>query len=166
VDHWITGARVVSVAAGAGQPRALSRRQLCYGYRRSSIAATDVVVAADFALEPGEAETGRETIREIVRWRREHQPGGQNAGSVFTNPPDTSAGWLIDAAGLRGRRWRSATVSPKHANFIQADSGGSADDVRALIEQVRTEVERRHGITLVPEVRMIGFPNSQLLVES
>jgi UDP-N-acetylmuramate dehydrogenase len=166
IDHCITEARVVGVGGGPGQPETRSRRQLCYGYRRSSIGVTDVVVAAEFALEPGDPETGRETIREIVRWRREHQPGGQNAGSVFTNPPDSSAGWLIDAAGLKGRRWRSATVSPKHANFIQADSGGSADDVRALIEQVQAEVELHHGIALVPEVRMIGFHNHQPMVES
>ena len=95
---------------------------------------------------------GGPTIRDIVRWRREHQPGGQNAGSVFTNPPGeppaNSAGWLIDTAGCKGRRWGSAMVSPKHANFIQADDNGSADDVRALLEVVRAEVARVHGVDL------------------
>ena len=108
----------------------------------------------------------RRTFRQIVRWRREHQPGGQNAGSVFTNPPDDSAGRLIDAAGLKGRRRRTAMVSPKHANFIQADPGGSSDDVKELIDQVQAEVCRSHGVLLSPEVRMIGFsPNSQIEVE-
>jgi UDP-N-acetylmuramate dehydrogenase len=110
----------------------------------------------------GDREAGRATIRDIVRWRREHQPGGQNAGSVFTNPagqpPANSAGWLIETAGCKGRRWGSAMVSPKHANFIQADSGGSADDVRALLEAVRAEVARVHGLTLKTEVRLVGFP--------
>ena len=97
-----------------------------------------------------------------MRWRREHQPGGQNAGSVFTNPPSeppaNSAGWLIDTAGCKGRRWGSAMVSPKHANFIQADDDGSADDVRALLEVVRVEVSRAHGVDLTTEVRLVGFP--------
>ncbi len=112
----------------------------------------DVVVEAELACRPATVTPGRATIRDIVRWRREHQPGGQNAGSVFTNPPGeppaNSAGWLIDTAGCKGRRRGSAMVSPKHANFIQADDGGSADDVRALIEVVRAEVGRAHGVDL------------------
>ena len=48
-------------------------------------------------------------------------------------------------------------VSLKHANFIQADPGGSADDVYELIKQVRAEVEAAHGVTLVPEVHLVGF---------
>ena len=64
-----------------------------------------------------------------MAWRRANQPGGQNAGSVFTNPPGDSAGRLIDAAGCKGLRVGTAAVSTKHANFFQADAGGSADDV-------------------------------------
>ena len=67
---------------------------------------------------------GAATIAEIVRWRRANQPGGRNAGSVFTNPPGDSAGRLIDACGLKGFRIGTAEVSTKHANFIQADPGG------------------------------------------
>ena len=92
-----------------------------------------------------------------MRWRRENQPGGSNAGSVFTNPPGDSAGRLIDAAGLKGHRVGSAHVSPKHANFFQADEGGSADDVLALIEEVQRLVEERMGVRLEPELRLVGF---------
>lgn len=141
-----------------GRARLLQPVDLDYRYRHSSVAATDVVVEAEFALEQGDPVAGRETIREIVRWRRQHQPGGQNAGSVFTNPPGDSAGRLIEAAGLKGHRLGSATVSAKHANFIQADAGGSADDVFALIRFVRSEVRSRLGVDLHPEVRLIGFP--------
>ena len=57
-------------------------------------------------------------------------------------------------------------VSPKHANFIQADPGGSSDDVKVLIDQVQAEVCRFHGTLLSPEVRMIGFsPNPQSEIE-
>jgi UDP-N-acetylmuramate dehydrogenase len=155
--HTLASCTVADLDSG-GEKRDMNVADLAYGYRRSAVTAAQVVVGAEFALSSGDVETGRETIREIVRWRRDHQPGGQNAGSVFTNPPDDSAGRLIDEAGLKGRRFRSAMVSPKHANFIQADSDGSADDVRELISQVRSEVLRVHGVDLVPEVHMVGFP--------
>ena len=96
------------------------------------------------AWTPGDPEAGRAAIDEIVRWRRANQPGGANAGSVFTNPPGDSAGRLIEACGLKGLRIGTAEVSPKHANFIQADRGGSADDVRRLIDAVRAEVLAGH----------------------
>jgi UDP-N-acetylmuramate dehydrogenase len=168
IAHSLRTCQVVDLAAGEpGEVTSLPVTDLAYGYRTSRIGAAQVVVAAEFELAPGDRAEGRATIRDIVRWRREHQPGGQNAGSVFTNPPGeppaNSAGWLIETAGCKGRRWGSAMVSPKHANFIQADAGGSADDVRALIDSVRAEVARTHGVTLQPEVQMIGFPpNPQL----
>ena len=93
----------------------------------------------------------------IVRWRREHQPGGSNAGSVFTNPEGDSAGRLIEVAGLKGFRLGTAHVSEKHANFIQADDGGRADDVYALMEHVRLVVAERCGVALRAEVRLLGF---------
>ena len=90
--------------------------------------------------ERGDRARAEQTVAEIVRWRRENQPGGSNAGSVFANPDGDSAGRLVEAAGLKGMRMGSAQVSAKHANFIQADEGGSADDVWRLIEHVRAEV--------------------------
>jgi UDP-N-acetylmuramate dehydrogenase len=130
---------------------------LAPSYRHTELAPTDVVVAAIHELVDGDLEDGAATIAEIVRWRRAHQPGGSNAGSVFTNPPDDSAGRLVDACGLKGLRLGSAEVSTKHANFIQADPGGSADDVLALIDQVRTVVAATTGIELRTEVRLVGF---------
>ncbi len=136
------------------------RGGLEYGYRRSSIEAHQVVLSASFRLAPGDPAAGRETIRQIVRWRRDHQPGGQNAGSVFTNPPGDSAGRIIEAAGLKGLREGTAMVSTKHANFIQADSGGSADDVFRLMGAVRARVWSRFGVDLHHEVRLVGFATS------
>ena len=126
-------------------------------YRHTSVAAADVVTEAVFELAPGDPAEARAVIDEVVRWRRAHQPGGANAGSVFTNPPGDSAGRLIDACGLKGRRLGTAEVSPKHANFIQADRGGSADDVRRLMDEVRAAVAADTGISLSTEVRLIGF---------
>lgn len=126
-------------------------------YRHTSIEPTEVVVAATHRLVPGDPTTARAAIDEIVRWRRANQPGGANAGSVFVNPAGDSAGRLIDACGLKGLRVGSAEVSPKHANFIQADKGGSADDVRRLMDRVRREVATATGIELATEVIMVGY---------
>jgi UDP-N-acetylmuramate dehydrogenase len=79
---------------------------------------------------------------------------------VFANPPGDSAGRLIDAAGCKGRRVGSASVSTKHANFIQVDRGGAADDVRALMREVVAEVEAATGTTLEAETRLVGFDDA------
>src|SRR5581483_5076065 len=129
---------------------------LQFAYRHSTIEPHHLVVWGEFGLRPGDREASEATIADIVRWRREHQPGGQNAGSVFTNPEGDAAGRLIEAAGLKGRRWGTAQVSEKHANFIQADDGGSADDVWALMHEVRRTVADRTGVDLHWEVKAIG----------
>ena len=130
------------------------------GYRHSVLHPDDVVVWAEFGLARGDPAVGRAAIAEIVRWRREHQPGGSNAGSIFTNPPGDAAGRLVEAAGLRGFALGSARVSEKHANFIQADDGGSADDVKRLIDHVQRVVAERFSVQLRTEVRLIGFPGA------
>jgi UDP-N-acetylmuramate dehydrogenase len=129
---------------------------LAFGYRHSAVEGHHVVMSANYVVAPGDREEAEATIRDIVRWRREHQPGGQNAGSVFTNPPGTSAGWLVEAAGLKGHRLGTAAVSEKHGNFIQADPGGSADDVIALMVEVQALVEDRLGVKLQAEVKLVG----------
>ena len=84
---------------------------------------------------------------------------------MFTNPPGDSAGRLIDAAGCKGLRVGTAEVSPKHANFIQADDGGSADDVWQLMGEVRRRVHAHAGVVLHPETRLVGFPALPPLAE-
>jgi len=140
----------VEVAAG----------DLALAYRASRITTLQVVTAAEFTLTRGDRAEAEAEIAEIVRWRREHQPGGSNAGSVFANPPGDSAGRLIDAAGLRGYRRGTAFVSPKHANFVQVDEGGSADDVQTLIAEIRTVIKSRFCIELTVENRLFGFDSS------
>jgi UDP-N-acetylmuramate dehydrogenase len=154
--------RVVDLASG--HDGVVAAADLDLDYRHSALLPTAVVLEATFALSSGDAEAAGAEVAEIVRWRREHQPGGQNAGSVFTNPPADAAGRLVDAAGCRGLRLGTAQVSPKHANFIQADPGGSADDVAALIGEVRRRVAEATGVRLQPELRMVGF-NPQPEVE-
>jgi UDP-N-acetylmuramate dehydrogenase len=151
-------ARVVDLATGRVDWRAAGRLHL--GYRRSDLAPTDVVVAAELRGRSGDRRTAEDLISDIVRWRRVNQPGGQNAGSVFTNPDGDAAGRLIDQAGLKGLRVGTASVSSKHANFIQADEGGSADDVLAVLRAVRDAVRAGTGVDLHTEIRLIGFPGT------
>lgn len=155
MSEALVGVRVVDLSTG--EDVRMSADQLDLGYRSSSLGPDQVVVDAELALEPGPRERGESLLTEIVRWRREHQPGGANAGSVFTNPPGDSAGRLIDAAGLRGHRIGTAHVSEKHANFIQVEPGGSAADVVALMGVVIDAVRRASGIDLHPETVLVGF---------
>lgn len=147
--------RVLDLATG--DDGVVQVADLDLGYRRSSINASQIVVWAELETVAGDAAQAGELIGQIVRWRRENQPGGQNAGSVFTNPVGDSAGRVVDAAGCKGLRVGSAEVSSKHANFIQADPGGSADDVVALIAVVQQRVIDAFGVDLQPELRMVGF---------
>ncbi len=137
-------------------------------FRASALGGHHVVASVRLATQFAGDDEGRrahngrtcnEEISDIVRWRRDHQPGGQNAGSVFVNPGTEakSAGALIDAAGLRGLRNGAAVVTEKHANFIQSDPGGRADDVIALMCHVQDVVQQHHGIRMRSEVTLVGF---------
>jgi UDP-N-acetylmuramate dehydrogenase len=150
---------VVDLAATSVVEQTMSAADVGLGFRHSDLSPSAVVVEARLQLAVGDRTESEHAISEIVAWRRANQPGGQNAGSVFVNPVpgEVSAGALIDAAGLRGLRLGSAQVSEKHANFIQADDGGSADDVRALMQVVRERVEATSGYALRSEIRLVGF---------
>ena len=129
-------------------------------FRGSALDDHHVVLSATVDLEWSKSpEASEAELQEVVRWRRENQPGGQNAGSVFVNPEPgkVSAGAVIDELGMRGMRIGSAQVSEKHANFIQADVGGSAQDVVALMAEVRRRVRDERGYVLRSEIRLVGF---------
>jgi len=137
----------------------VSAANLGLRFRASDLGDEHVVLAATLRLAWGDKTEGESRLAEIVKWRRDHQPGGQNAGSVFVNPVSgaSSAGALIDNMGLRGYRIGTAVISEKHANFFQADEGGNADDVVELMTFVRQRVSEAHGIELRSEIRLVGF---------
>ena len=139
-------------------PTALERgvADLALDYRHSNLRPSEVVTAAEFTVTRDDPAACEARVAEIVRWRREHQPGGQNAGSVFRNPPGDSAGRLIDAAGLKGLRVGGAVVSEKHANFFQADADATARDVLDLVAEVQRRVAKASGVELVPELHVVG----------
>ncbi len=160
----LVGIRVVDLRSGEDGRVPASALEL--GYRRSNLARWQVVLSADLALSVGDVRAGTQLLGEIVAWRRANQPGGPNAGSVFTNPEGDSAGRLIDVAGGKGLRVGTASVSDKHANFILADEGGSADDIRALMDILVDRVRAATGVELHPETQLVGFEaNPQSEVE-
>ncbi|MEK9526273.1 MAG: UDP-N-acetylmuramate dehydrogenase [Acidimicrobiaceae bacterium] len=146
----------------AGERRIVPAEELQLSYRHSALRTDELVVGCRLSLSPGDERKGKAEMAEIVQWRRDNQPGGQNAGSVFTNPEGDSAGRLIDTAGGKGLRVGSAEVSEKHANFIQADEGGSAADVLQVMIEVRTLVEYAHGVVLQPETHLVGFTDDEV----
>lgn len=151
-------ASLVSVRCWRGGSTAtLPTSELAFGYRTSALRDGDLVLEGELRLARGDADTANTRVREIVQWRRAHQPGGANAGSVFRNPPHDAAARLIESVGAKGLRFGSAAVSEKHANFIQADGGGLAHDVFTLMTLVRAKVREETGITLELENRLVGF---------
>ena len=152
-----------SVLSVDGTERAHGPDELRLAYRESALKRTpdempDVVTWASFTLAPASREEIAARLDEIRRWRQAHQPLGlPSAGSVFVNPATgPSAGALIDALGLKGRRVGGASVSDKHANFIVNDGRGTAADVRRLGEEVRDLVRQHHGIELRFEIVFAG----------
>lgn len=157
----LTEVRVIDLdAPDPATPVVVPAAELGLRFRGSGLAPHRLVLDAELQLAHGDRHEAEATIGEIVAWRRANQPGGQNAGSVFVNPVpgEVSAGALIDRAGLRGARVGSASVSEKHANFIQADDGGRAADVYALMLLVHDRVAEVTGYVLRSEIRLLGFP--------
>jgi UDP-N-acetylmuramate dehydrogenase len=143
---------------GDGSLLTLDGTACAFTYRESRFKRSrEVVVAATLALGRGAPDEIAARVAEHQAQRAATQPlADQNAGSVFRNPEGDHAGRLIDAAGLKGLRIGSASVSSLHANFIVTDRGARAADVRALGDRVRAEVSARFGIDLVYEIEFIG----------
>lgn len=153
----VVDATVLSLRSG--HIECVSAEQLDFYFRGSALSNNHVVLSVRMKTESQDAAIGTTEINAVVSWRREHQPGGRNAGSVFVNPGagDESSGALIDSAGLRGFTIGAASVSDKHANFIQAGEGSTAADIAAVMSHVQSTVENVHGIRLYSEVCLVGF---------
>jgi UDP-N-acetylmuramate dehydrogenase len=129
------------------------------GYREVAAPAPgEWYLSATLAFEH-RAGAHADEVQKLLARRKETQPIGEwSCGSVFTNPPGDHAARLIEATGLKGYRIGDASVSQKHANFIINHGSARAADLEALIEHVRAAVERQHGVSLHPEVRIVGVP--------
>ncbi len=129
-----------------------------FGYRESRFKHDPlVIVGATLDLAPDEPAAVAARVAAFQAQRAATQPlADQNAGSVFRNPADDHAGRLIEAAGLKGRRMGTASVSSRHANFIVTDRDGRAGDVRRLADEVRAAVRDASGIELDYEIEFVG----------
>ena len=136
---------------------ALAYRDSRFKQRSAGDDPAEIILAATFRLAAADPDVIKTRLDDIRHWRQAHQPLGlPSAGSVFRNPPDDSAGRLIDEAGLKGHRIGGAVVSEKHANFIVNDQKGTAADVRHLADHVRAVVAGRHGTELAFEIEFLG----------
>jgi UDP-N-acetylmuramate dehydrogenase len=129
-----------------------------HGYRWSELVATrEIVSRAVLALTPAPREAIEAKTREVSEKRRGALPSEPNAGSVFKNPEGDHAGRLIEACGLKGERRGGAEISGRHANVIVNTGGARAADVLELMRLMRNAVRRRFGVTLMPEVELLGL---------
>ncbi len=133
------------------------REEMGFGYRTSNIPEGHLVVEARVVLRRDDKEKIKARVGELQEKRKQSQPSGvSNAGSIFKNPHEESAGKLIETAKLKGRRVGDAQVSDKHANFIVNLGKATARDVLALMEIVKHDVLDLHGVRLEPEIKIIG----------
>jgi UDP-N-acetylmuramate dehydrogenase len=142
-----------------GALHARAAAEYCVSYRHVQAPAPEEwFLAAELAFE-ARPTAQRAQVAALLERRKATQPIGEwSCGSVFTNPPGDHAARLIEAAGLKGFRIGDASVSQKHANFIINHGQASAQDLEQLIRHVRDTVARVHGVTLEPEVRILGVP--------
>jgi UDP-N-acetylenolpyruvoylglucosamine reductase len=98
----------------------------------------------------------RRQIDVYQKKRVESQPREPSAGCIFKNPPGTSAGRLIDEAGMKGERVGDAEVSAVHANFIVNRGHATSADIIGLVRKIRARVKSARGIDLEPEVLLYG----------
>ena len=141
-----------------GEIKTLTAEELAFGYRHSRIQETgDVVIAAKFALAPGNYDQINQEMARLTHLRELKQPlEYPSCGSVFKRPVGHFAGQLISEAGLKGHRIGGVEVSEKHAGFMINVDHGTAKDYEDLIAHVIATVEKSAGVTLEREVRIIG----------
>jgi UDP-N-acetylmuramate dehydrogenase len=147
----------VSVMAREGSVRSLKKEDIPFGYRSAGLPEGSIILGAEFRLrrESPAAVSGR-----MTKWLEEKkstQPLGKwSAGCVFENPPGESAGRLVDRAGCKGLREGAIEVSATHANFFINTGGGRAEDFLVLMERVAERVRTAFGVSLEPEIHIIG----------
>jgi UDP-N-acetylmuramate dehydrogenase len=131
-----------------------TKDDLVFEYRSTNIAAR-FILGATLELEEEDPDVIMKKTKEIWMYKRNTQPlNTKNCGCMFKNPRGLSAGALIDQAGLKGMRVGGAEVSEKHANFIVAHPGCSADDVMKLVKIIREKVYEKNEIHLESEVQI------------
>ena len=155
IAHILVSAQVLTKD---GDIRTIDARDMRFGYRRSVLQETgEVVISAKFNLKPGDYEQIKNEMNRLNHLRELKQPlEYPSCGSVFKRPPGHFAGQLIVEANLKGHRIGGVEVSTKHAGFMVNVDHGTAKDYEDLIADVIAKVKENSGVTLEPEVRIIG----------
>ena len=148
--------KAVRMVNRKGQIVDLEAAQVRFEYRRALLP-RGIVVGVWLQLKPGVRSEIQRVVKDYLHYRRDTQPLAMpSAGCVFKNPPNDSAGRLIEAVGLKGARVGDAEVSMKHANFMVNRGQANAADVTALIGKVRSAIRRRVGVRLDLELKIVG----------
>jgi UDP-N-acetylmuramate dehydrogenase len=130
---------------------------LGFGYRESGISPLDIVLSANIAMKKDDSEAVSSRTEGFFREKAKRQPiSERSAGCAFRNPEGASAGRIIEEAGCKGMRVGDIEVSQVHANFLINRGKGTAEDYLTLMNEVATIVRKRFGISLVPEIRVVG----------
>jgi UDP-N-acetylmuramate dehydrogenase len=136
----------------------LTPSELGLAYRHSELAPGQVVARVEYRLEPRPEAEIRAYVADLVARRKDAQPTNRRTfGSVFKNPPGAlGAGRMIELCGLKGHRIGGATISPKHANFMENVDGATSADCLALMAEARRRAREQFGVDLEREVVLVG----------
>lgn len=137
-----------------------SKKDCLFEYRNSEFKNKKdiIILSAKFLLEYKDKECMKKTIKNNLTKRKESQPlEYPNAGSVFKNPTNNSAGKLIDNAGLKNYNIGGAFVSDKHANFIINKNNATSKDILSLIKYIEKEISEKENINLELEQIVIKY---------
>jgi len=144
----------VTVMDYAGNIMTIHRKDIKFGYRRSSLSKY-IILNTLMKLKKGGNKQIKDKIKSYLQQRKLSQDLSKpSAGCIFRNPAGHSAGRLIDLCGLKGKRIKGAAVSLKHANFILNFKGACARDVCKLMDCIRKKVKSKFNINLTPEIKI------------
>ncbi len=147
----------VQLMTTRGEQMEMHRSEVAFSYRSFHMEKGTVITGACFGLNVSTGKAVSEIMSGFLKIRKETQPQGfPSAGSVFKNPPGDYAGRLIEEAGLKGKRIGGAMVSEKHANYILNTGNATAKDILSLMDLIREAVLKTSGISLEPEIRILG----------
>lgn len=129
-----------------------------YRYRSWGEEKGSLAVECVLHLQRADKVAIKNTCQKFMASRKERQPKHASCGSFFKNPEHgKTAGQLIDEAGLKGTKIGGAMVSMEHANFLVNTGSASADEVVMLMKLIQEEVQKKFGVFLEPEVKLLGF---------
>ena len=135
----------------------LLKEDLDFGYRMSHNLEKKLILSATLLAIKGDPKLISKRLKENVAYRKKSQPAAiYNAGSVFKNTENYSAGELIDKAGLKGYSIEGVKVSKKHANFFIASKGAHSSSLYRLVNHVKEVVDNKFGVSLEKEILFIG----------